>query len=413
MSQPRSVISRLRGVWRSFWAVPAAFAVGSVLLAVVLTALELRLRLPLDSYLPSGPAGARSLLSSIITAMISFTALVFSITVVALQLASSQYTPRVLRTFLQDRVTQATLGTFVATFLFAMVVLAALPDESDARLPALSLAVSMGLVLGSTGMFLYYLHHMTALMRVSHMIAAIGAQTRRSIDRWAPRPADPDDAPNGPIVDVLVAPGTGSVTAVDVDQLARIARRHDCAVTVARIPGEFVVAGMPLLAVHAVGDAPPRPLDVSQAAQAVEIGVERIPGQDVGFGLRQLADIAERALSPGINDTTTAVRALQESHDLLRRLADRPDRPRIVRDDDGTVRVHLRRQTFAEHLDTSVTDVRRAAGEQPRVTNLVGDIVDDLLTVARAEHRPALRRHRTGTAQQRRDQAGVPSSGHD
>ncbi|MFV2098948.1 DUF2254 family protein [Micromonospora sp. LOL_014] len=172
MSQPRGILPRLRGVWGSFWAVPAAIATGAVLGAILLTALDLRLRL--DGFLPSGPEGARSLLSSVITAMISFTALVFSITVVAVQLASSQYSPRVLRTFLRDRVTQATLGTFVATFLFAMVVLAALPGRSEARLPALSLAVSMALVLGSTGMFIYYLHHMTALMRVSHMMRRSG-----------------------------------------------------------------------------------------------------------------------------------------------------------------------------------------------------------------------------------------------
>ncbi|MFV2008227.1 MULTISPECIES: DUF2254 domain-containing protein [unclassified Micromonospora] len=389
MSQPRGILPRLRGVWGSFWAVPAAIATGAVLGAILLTALDLRLRL--DGFLPSGPEGARSLLSSVITAMISFTALVFSITVVAVQLASSQYSPRVLRTFLRDRVTQATLGTFVATFLFAMVVLAALPGRSEARLPALSLAVSMALVLGSTGMFIYYLHHMTALMRVSHMIAAIGVQSRRSIDRWAPRPTDPDGSPDGPIVDVLAAPDTGVIVEVDTTMLARLARRYGCAFTVERIPGDFVVAGMPLVAVHAVGDTPPGPVDAKLAEQAVEVGVERIPGQDVGFGLRQLADIAERALSPGINDATTAVRALQEAHDLLRRLADRPDRPRIVQDDDGTVRVHVRRQSFAS-LATSITDVRQAATDQPRVIELIDSILADLTTAARPEHRPDIQR---------------------
>ncbi len=126
MSRPRTGAARLAEIRQSFWLIPALFAASAVVLAIGLSVLELRLRLPVESILPSGPPGARSLLSSIITAMISFTALVFSITVVALQLASSQYSPRVLRTFLQDRVIQSTLGTFVATFLFAMVVLAAL-----------------------------------------------------------------------------------------------------------------------------------------------------------------------------------------------------------------------------------------------------------------------------------------------
>ncbi|MFY1653647.1 DUF2254 family protein [Solwaraspora sp. WMMB762] len=211
------------------------------------------------------------------------------------------------------------------------------------------------------------------------------------------RPTDPTGSPDGPIVDVLAAPATGVVIAVDVNLLARLARRDGCALTVERIPGEFVVAGMPLVAVHAVGDTPPGPVDATLAGQAVEVGVERVPGQDVGFGLRQLADIAERALSPGINDATTAVRALQEAHDLLRRLADRPDRPRIVRDDDGTVRVHVRRQSFASHLATSITDVRQAATDQPRVIELIDSILADLATAARPEHRPDIQRCRAAS----------------
>ena len=175
--------------------------------AIGLSALELQLDLPFGGVVPSGPAGARSLLSSIITAMISFTALVFSITVVALQLASSQYSPRVLRTFLQDRIIQATLGTFVATFLFAMVVLAALPDQEDQRLPELSLAVSIALVLASSATFIYYLHHITTVMRVSHIIGSIGAQTRRSI-AGLPPPDEPQVAVLGAVTQTVPASRT-------------------------------------------------------------------------------------------------------------------------------------------------------------------------------------------------------------
>jgi uncharacterized membrane protein len=256
----------------------------------------------------------------------------------------------------------------------------------------------MALVLGSTGAFIYYLHHITALMRVSHMIAAIGAQTRDAISRWAAEPGDPTDRDepvlSGPIVSVLTAPASGAVTSIDLDRLGRIARQHDCAIAVTPAPGEFVVEGLPLLAIHRTGDTPPRPVDPAIAEAGVEIGVERVPGQDIGFGLRQLSDIAERALSPGVNDVTTAVRALQESHDLLRRLAGRPDRARAVRDDDGSLRVLARRQSFDSQLAVSIDDIRRAAPDQPRIVDLIDTILADLEAVALSEHRAAIRRRR-------------------
>ncbi|WP_422733435.1 DUF2254 domain-containing protein [Micromonospora sp. WMMD558] len=392
MSRPRNPAALAAEVLASFWLLPAVCAVGAVAAAIGLSVLELHLDLPVEWLLPGGPAGARSLLSSIITAMISFTALVFSITVVALQLASSQYSPRVLRTFLQDRTIQATLGTFVATFLFAMVVLAALPARDEQRLPELSLAVSMSLVLGSSGMFIYYLHHITTVMRVSHIIASIGAQTRRTIERHLPDDEHPPLRVTGDVVQVLPAPVPGMVTDVDVARLARLAREHGCAISVVPTPGDFVVAGAPLFRAHRCPGDEPRPLPADRAARTVTIGVERTPGQDVGFGFRQLADIAERALSPASNDVTTATRAVQEAHDLLRRLATRPERARTVRDDDGTVRVQVNSLPFDTYLAMIVDDVRATAGPQPRITRLLDALLDDLYAVALPTHRPAIRR---------------------
>ncbi|SCG44237.1 Uncharacterized membrane protein [Micromonospora echinaurantiaca] len=391
MSRPRTPSSRIAQIRDSFWLVPAAVASGAMLAATGLSVLELRLGLPVEGILPSGPAGARSLLSSIITAMISFTALVFSITVVALQLASSQYSPRVLRTFLQDRVIQATLGTFVATFLFAMVVLAALPADDNEQLPELSLAVSMALVLASTGVFIYYLHHITTIMRVSHIIAAIGAQTRRTIDRHVPERDEPAPVIVGEVVQVVPAPGPGFVTDVDLALLARLAREYHCVLAVVPSPGDFVVAGAPLLNVHPAPSRTPRPLPAERAVRGVTIGTERTPGQDIGFGFRQLTDIAERALSPALNDITTAVRAVQEAHELLRRLAMRPDPARVVRDADGTVRVRANHLAYDTYLAMIVDEVR-ATSTQPRIARLLEAVVTDLDTVALPAHRPAIRR---------------------
>lgn len=382
---------RLAEVRESFWLVPAAFAIGAVATAVGLSVLELQLDLPFEGILPSGPAGARSLLSSIITAMISFTALVFSITVVALQLASSQYSPRVLRTFLQDRIIQATLGTFVATFLFAMVVLAALPAQDGERFPELSLAVSMSLVLASSGIFIYYLHRITTVMRVSHIIASIGAQTRRSIAHLPP-PEEPETVVPGVVTQTVPATEPGMINNIDLPLLARLAREHHCAITVVPTPGDFVAAGTPLVRVHQVAGSTARPVPTDQISRGVTIGMERTPGQDLGFGFRQLADIAERALSPAVNDVTTAVRAMQETHDLLRRLAVRPDPTHVVRDDDGTVRVQVSGVPYDVLLAMTVDDIRLLSGQQPRVARLLDAVVRDLATVTLPVHRAAIGR---------------------
>ncbi|MDG4831967.1 DUF2254 domain-containing protein [Solwaraspora sp. WMMD1047] len=392
MNRPGTVSSRLAEVWESFWVLPAVCAIGAVVVAIGLSVLELRFEFPVRGLLPSGAAGARSLLSSIITAMISFTALVFSITVVALQLVSSQYSPRVLRTFLQDRVIQLALGTFVATFLFAMVVLAALPGADTERLPELALATSMALVLASSGVFIYYLHHITTVMRVSQIIAAIGAQTRHCIDQHLPAEADDRSfAVPGEVVQVIRADRPGMITRVDLNHLAALARQHDCAISVVPTPGDFVPEGVPLLRVHQVGDAPPRRVDPARAARGVEIAAERTPGQDIGFGFRQLADIAGRALSPGVNDLTTAVRAVQEAHDLLRRVGARPLQPHVVRDDAATVRVRVEQQSYDSLLAMVVDEVRSAADGQPRIVDLLGGVVADLETVVRPSHRLSVR----------------------
>ncbi|WP_422735762.1 DUF2254 domain-containing protein [Micromonospora sp. WMMD729] len=391
---PRTLRSRLAAAWSGFWLVPAAFALGAVLLALGLSVAELRLGLPTGGFLPSSVAGARSLLSSIITAMISFTALVFSITVVAVQLASSQYSPRVLRTFLQDRITQAALGTFLATALFAMVVLAALPAGAATRLPELSLAVAMALVLASSGLFVYYLHHVTTVMRVSHIIAAVGAQCRRVIEEQYP--VGPSAAPVTaltPPVQVINAVRPGAVEHVDLGRLAALARDHDCALSVLPAPGDFVVAGQPLVTVHPLPGGPlPTTVADARACVAVSLGVERTLGQDVEFGFRQLTDIAERALSPGINDTTTAVRSVQEMHDLLRRLAGRPAHRLLVDDPDSTPRVRARSQTFDGFLAVAVDDVRRSGHEQPRIDRLLEHVLADLRSVALPEHLPDIDR---------------------
>ena len=391
-----SRLVRFRESVRSgFWALPAAVVLVAVLLALGLVAVDRRLQDGFGGGLTfgAGPDGAREVLSAITTSMITFTGLVFSITIVVLQLTSSQFSPRVLRTFLRDRLSQASLGTFVATFVYAVLVLRTVDGRDDDRfVPAVATTVGVGLLLVSVGVFVAYIHHVATAIQVSSIIGAIGDETRRSLERRYPRDAaeEPDAALLLPVTAVLPAPRSGVVTRVDEARLVAAAR--DAGVVLRLVPplGGYVPEGGPLLEVlGAGGDA-----DLRAGVGAVGQARDRSLQQDVAFGLRQLVDVAERALSPGINDPTTAVQALDELHDLLRRLAVRPLRSGVHRDDDGRVRLLAPAERLGDFLDLALLEIEQY-GEQARpVRERVRTLLDDLLEAARAEHRPALLRAR-------------------
>jgi uncharacterized membrane protein len=382
---------RLRESVRSgFWALPAAFVVVALLLALGLVALDRRLQDGAVGGLTfgAGPDGAREVLSAITTSMITFTGLVFSITIVVLQLTSSQFSPRVLRTFLRDRVTQASLGTFVATFVYAVLVLRTVDGRDDDRfVPAVATTAGVVLLLVSVGVFVAYIHHVATAIQVSSVIGAIGEETRRSLERRYP--ADATVPPPGPLPEtvaaVLPAARSGVVTRVDEARLVRAAQDAGAVLRLVVPLGGYVPEGAPLIEVlgGSTGAAP-------GALAAVRQARDRDLHSDVAFGLRQLVDIAERALSPGINDPTTAVQALDELHDLLRRLAVRPLRTGVHRDEAGAVRLVAPAETMASFLDLALLEIEQYGRDSRQVRERVRALLDDLLDAARPEHRPAV-----------------------
>ena len=387
-----SRLQRLQEAVRSgFWALPAAFVVVALLLALGLVALDRRLQDGFGGGLTfgAGPDGAREVLSAITTSMITFTGLVFSITIVVLQLTSSQFSPRVLRTFLRDRLTQASLGTFVATFVYAVMVLRTVASQDDQTfVPAVATTFGVALLLVSVGVFVAYIHHVATAIQASSIIAAIGAETRGAIERrYAHDEPDPLPVPRLPAVTaVLPARRSGVVTRVDEARLVGAARDGGVVLRLLVHLGDYVPEGGPLLEV--LGDA--AEVDLGRAVGAVTQARDRTLQQDVAFGLRQLVDIAERALSPGINDPTTAVQALDELHDLLRRLAVRPLRSGVHRDEDGTVRLLAPPERLGDHLDLALLEVEQYGADSLQVRDRVRVLLDDVLSAARAEHRPAL-----------------------
>jgi uncharacterized membrane protein len=381
------------------WFVPGLLTLGAGLLAVVLVAL--------DEYLDDdfgwlgfafgGTAeGAQNVLSVIATSMLTFTGLVFSITMLVLQAASSQLSPRVMRTFLRDRGNQTVLGLFVATFVYTLLVLheVRVPSEPEAGfVPSLSILVAFVLLLSSVSAFIWYIDHMAHAIRASTVIESVWAETTAAIDRLYPEPigaeAETEAEPWQRHVEpdhVVESPSAGTLVGVDEERLATAASQGDRLLELLPSVGEFVPEGAPLARLWGGWDE----AAIDEVRGAVGLGSERTFKQDAAFGLRQLVDIALRALSPGINDPSTAVMAIDRLHDLLRRLAVRrfPSRERVV---DGTVRLVLSRPGWDDYVRLAVDEIRQAGDGQSQVDRRLRSMLEDLRSVAPEDRLAVLR----------------------
>ncbi|HVM01902.1 MAG TPA: DUF2254 domain-containing protein [Acidimicrobiales bacterium] len=384
-----AVLAPLRRWWSGlvsgYWFIPASILVVVSALAFGLVAVDARLdgggrRLGFTG----GPDSARELLSAIASSTLTLAALVFSVTVIVLQLASGQFSPRVLRTFLRDQRNQATLGVFLATFMYALLVLREVRGEdgtADRFVPGIAVTCSFALVLLSIVLFIQYIHNITGSIRVIEIIDRVSRETAATIDRLhgEDAPSPPASQPP-PAARTIHAETRGVVTSVSTDRLRRIAAGADvCLVVVPRV-GDFVATGMPLVTVH--GD--PSALEAEDEHKirgAVPLAKERDLVDDPAFGFRQLIDIAERALSPGVNDPTTAVQCLDHLHDLLRRLADRPLPPERVEVVDGVARVVAPQLTWDGYVNLALDEIRHWGADSIQVHRRITSMLDDLAGV--------------------------------
>ncbi|HET8979048.1 MAG TPA: DUF2254 domain-containing protein [Solirubrobacteraceae bacterium] len=382
-------------VLSSFWVLPSLCVAAAIGLGVGLLALDHNLGPTHAGFLfPGPPSGARSLLSSIIQAMITFTGLVFSITMVVLQLTSSQFSPRVLRTFLRDRTIQLSLGTFLATFVYAMVVMRGVRGTSSgAGVPRVAVTVTVALVVLSVAVFIHYVAHITQMIRAASIIDSLGRESRTCLSRRFSAALgadeDPGDQPLGPVLATVSAAELGVIVSISAEPILRHAREHDVQVAMVPSVGDFVPAGAPLLTVHAAGPDPGG-WNEDTLRGDVMFDKERSLEQDLAFGVRQLVDIAQKALSPGVNDPTTAVQAIDVIHDLLRRLAPLRVTPHHFADADGVVRLVVPELSFAGYLGLGVGQIWPYAESNVQVPMRLANMLSDLLTVARPEHLDAI-----------------------
>lgn len=351
----------------SLWFIPSIWVLVSGALALILIAVDSETPDFATDYplvFGGGAEGARGLLSSIAGSMITVAGVTFSITLVALQLASSQFSPRVLRNFMGDRVTQIVLGSFIGTFTYSILVLRSIRSEAtdaQAFVPSLSVSVSIVLALVALGMLVFFIHHIATRIQISTIIASIADETTERIRaEW--RDADEDAGSHDDAVPeqqgtVITANRSGNLQLVDREGLGEVAGELLIVVRLEVRPGEWVQEGAPLFAVWPAETVSDELAD--RLRKHVTVGEQRSLEQDAAFGIRQLVDVALRAISPGINDPTSAADCIQRIGQVLVAAGSRRQPEPCLHDDDGSLRVFVPDRDFAELTELAFDQMRQ------------------------------------------------------
>lgn len=455
---PQVKKTRLLQLWESlrasYWFIPGAMTLGAIVLAGSAEALDRvvprEVIQTLSLAYQGGPEGARAVLTTVAGSMITVAGVTFSITMVALVLASSQFGPRILRNFMRDRGNQFVLGTFIATFLYCLLMLRTVQGIEDAQfVPSISVTIAIILALGSVAVLIYFIDHVADSIQAPNVVARVGSDLDRAVDRvfqdveedseegesgqttqpvtasasggalervmdraTRVRPEKESDeppakdaaSPNGEneagiTVDEIekngrpiMADRSGYIQLIDEGGLVNAAAQADVVLSCLQRQGGFAVEGTPL-----VRAAPAENVDEDlekRVQSAFLYGNARTDIQDVDFALKQLVEIAVRALSPGINDPFTAINCVDRLTASLALAGGRAPLQSRLRDDEETTRVHLRRAVFPQLLDTAFDPIREHGRT---ITDVLARIVESVVTlemlIERTEGRIALLRH--------------------
>jgi uncharacterized membrane protein len=408
-TQLLEIWDRLRS---SFWFVPALMTAGAVLLASASVALD---RATTDEWLDGlrwvysgGAEGASAVLGTIAGSMMTIAGVVFSMTLVALSLASSQLGPRLLRNFMRDTGNQVVLGTFIATFLYCLLVLRTIRREDEvAFVPHLAVTIGVVLAVASVIVLIYFIHHISVSIQADHIVARVGRELIAGIDEMFPHrleagvPQTPTQRPPAALLETINregspagAPADGYVQSLDEEGLLALAGAAGVVLQVERGPGSYAVAGRPLARVWPAGRLSAELAE--QIRDAFVLGGERTPAQDLLFTVDQLVEIAVRALSPGVNDPFTALRCVDRLGSALCCLAQRATPSPYRYDEAHQLRLVVPVLTFPQMAGAAFDPIRNYAGSSAAVTiRLLETIAEIAGCVCRPEDRAALQRHAT------------------
>jgi uncharacterized membrane protein len=369
---------------RGLWFVPLACVLAGVALSLGTIAIDRAFDYQLvPQWLSGGPDAAMEILGTVAASMVSLAALVLTITMVVVQLAMGQFSPRIVQRILEDKPSQMAIGIFVGTFAHAMLALREVQTEGRGVVPGLAVVVAFVLVIVSIMVLVWYVHHIGRSLRVSALIELVGTDTRKLLDAQY---SDRGTTPSFPRP-TICAPRSGVIIQLDHEALVAVAESGECVLKLLPAIGEFVPAGGPLLEISGNAER----LDVRAAVRSIQLGLERTLDQDMAYGLRMLVDIAERSLSDGpFLDPTTAVQAIDRLYDCLRQLAPRPFPDGTYRDKNGAVRLVISCKTWEDYVHLAFDEIRIAGAGSPQVARRLRAALEDLLTVAPQERKRVL-----------------------
>jgi uncharacterized membrane protein len=409
------VDARLVQTWEdlrtSFWFIPGLMTLGAGLLGVGLvyldTAVDTEAVPELRWIYTGGVEGARAVLSTIANSMIMVAGTVFSVTIVALSLASQQMGPRLLRSFIRDRGNQFVLGTFIGTFFYCLIVLGTIvgEDSGEEFIPHLSVTFGLGLAVIDVAVLIYFIHHVSISIQAPNVAASAAEELDRTMDRLFPEligHAAPEahvepleeDVPRMLAADAAPVPArrSGYIQAIRNEKLLKLARDNEAVFRLDYRPGHYAMEGTPLLVVSP-GDRVDETL-VEKVNEAYIVGVYRSPTQDVEFAINELVEIAVRSLSPSLNDPFTAVTCVDHLGAALSRLM-RRDTPVPFRyDAEGRLRIIAQPQGFPDLVNAAFHQIRQHARRSVAVTVRMLDVLAVLAPQARSrEQADAIRHH--------------------
>ena len=383
----------------SLWFTPSLFIGGALLAALVLAAVDRELaETPSGERLllmfSGGPEAARAVLETIAGSILTLTALVFSITVLVLQLTSTQYSPRALRTFLRDRTSKVTMGVFLGTFTFALLGLRevrSITPDSEAFVPGTIVTGALLLTFASLYMFLVYIHHVAQRIQASSIIATIGKESVDALERLYPDTAgegefgETSEFDLGAVRAEILSPKADIVVSINEKGLVELAQRCDSRLRMCAGVGDFVRERQPVVVVF--GES----IEEEEVLRQIRFGEQRTMEQDLRFGLRQLVDVAVRALSPSTNDPSTAVQVLDRLSEILGRLGRRafPDPVRL--DDAGEVRLVIVPSSWGSFVRLAVEEIIYYGGSAPQVRRRLQRMYDELIETLPAERASVVR----------------------
>ena len=363
----------------SLWVLPGASLIAALVLGALLSRVQVSTHSSLHHLLFQGTEDdARNLLIGIMGAVITIIALVLGLTLVALQLSSTQYSPRVLRNFLRDRPNQVFLSVIVATFAYSaggLYTVVASPSGPTTPYPQLAVTVAIVLLFASLAALIFFLDHLAHSIQIDRLMAGIEHATIRVIKQEPPGAgpgSGPGPAPAPPVWAVTIpARRHGYVQTVHPERLLPLAGQLEVTVLIAPLVGEHVVAGRPIAYAWrtSLEQPPPDPAALAGPIQdAVVIGYQRTLQQDVRFGMRQLVDIALRALSPAVNDPYTAIQAIHRLTVLLCALGPLPLGDYQITGSTDASRVIVHAPAFADYAELACSLIRRYGAAEPTVS---------------------------------------------